>query len=444
MPLTPPTLSQITDGKPLEATPVRKAFEYVCAAITSLTGRILSSEIEWDQAVPPSMVPGFGVANGLPRKSGLYSQALHCQALGLEFLRRAPNTALSSVTDPGHPAPAYGGVVIPSLTGNAVHLFTHEARDNGWAQTTYAMNTGDTPVHCVASATGVIYVACTGSMKIRQIDTRTGIVSDFVSLSSVHSDYGTTADIHKIYINRLGTYLYVLCRRNAAVDLGIFKRCIRISVVDKVMVEKSSPTSRNLLDIGMLYVGASSNSIAHVAVLQATGGGATAVVWLEPENTWAAGNFATTADDAGANPAVFSGATSMVELGERLAAVGTELVSGDLWLALYGYDPTAGGRFTSNETHDDAFAAPSLLSGAAASDGTHLAVLTTNGSVYVRSFTRGNDTDVASSRMSALWHPKYNSAALVLDTGGIAYTGTEFVAAGRTAGGVGFIHVFNI
>lgn len=422
MPLTPPTLSKVANGKPADATPVRKAIEYVCSSLEGfIRGLLKASNINWDVTVPPSALPGFGVANGVSKRSGLYSQAMHVQALGLEFARRVPDASMD-IPNPGWPAPAYGGFVIPSQDDDAVYFWTHDELNGGWNRTRYGLGAGDAPTHCVASAKGILYVACSGTMKVRQIDTRTGIVSDFVSLASLDPAY-TAGALSKIAINRLGTFVYVIAKKTG---LANFRFCVQVATSNGAMVEKFADD--DLLDVAMLYGSASTSGDATVCVLERDDGLAGfAHVWYENERTWSSGGFSAELAPGGVN---VGGQVAMCEFSDRLGLAGNDPLIGIPLARVIENDAIEGAENFTIAGDSTFIGSITALDGSLATDGHRLYWLTSDGAVlawdpYFPVFT---------SRHIAVLFVRAGFMGSTFTQGGICFTGSEFVVVGNESG----------
>lgn len=267
MSTTPPTINQILAGKRVKAGPVRAALLFLAGLIERMQEGLRSSTIVWDAPVPPSMMSGFGVRDGIPRASGIYSQAQHSQALGMPFVRR---TLTSNVNTPwsGWPAPFAGGFLVPSQDLDRVDHYIHDELNIGWRKSFYALASGDEPVHAIGDARGVIYVSCAGSKTVKKIDTRTGVITTLCSLSTLSAEYEhVQAQTGKLVINRHGTYLYLIAKRLDATDTN-YRRVIQIQIANGSMTEFSMVDDEDIHDLAFVYGGASSTTDGNLFILQ--------------------------------------------------------------------------------------------------------------------------------------------------------------------------------
>lgn len=259
----------IANGNSADGNILRTDLDYIITQVNALqTGTINTSRLVYNTTIPPSALPAFGTADGIALDSRASSTSRAVQGYGLPFARR---TAMSSMqlAELREPAPAYGGFAVPQAgTANVLHWWTQDSI-GGFTQRTYALAATDVPEWCVAAKSGVIYVSCTGTIKVRQVNTKTGIVADFVDLGAFNTGHasGAVNVINRVYINRHGTYLYVVGKRTADTNN---RRVFQVRVATGAIAEWAVSEDRTIVGLAMNYSGTASTTDTTIIAVATT------------------------------------------------------------------------------------------------------------------------------------------------------------------------------
>ena len=448
--MTRPSGDAIAAKKEVKATPINADLDNLDTRVTALeallsSGKFKLSDVANDMDVPPSWLPtGFGPADGLERPRGIHSQAQHVQGLKLNWKRGVISSDVAA-DYPGWANPAWGGFLICDQDNDEVHLYTHHPVTGAFAQRVYAMDSGDAPIHAVASSTGYIYVSCPGSMKIRRIATQEGdgTVADFFDFTSIHVDWGSTgttpAAIRQIYINRHGTYLYIIGQLGdddgVATNDANFRQLIQLKVSDQTAVVQTiaeTTAGEDITGLAMVYPGTADSDTALVAVGIKTVGASTGEIRRKTEDTWGTG----TITDVLAAMTAGDFLSSICEYGGGVAAVGYYGAVTGTWSAVYEWDDVAGAVAVLHPLTRDTGNTDEVIDGSAASDGDRVWFELDTG--FVATWRAGNQSGTAAG-LHPVTAPRGNftgAGGTYEAPGGCAYTGTEVVVVGDLGTGV--------
>lgn len=340
-----PSGTQIGSGKEIKASPINADLdnhEQRLQALEALLsgGRVKLSAITNDINTPPSWLSARTPNERI--RPAMQSMAIFNQSLKLPF-RRGAVTSNVAADNPGWGAPAWGGFVICDQDNDEVHLFSQNTVTGGYTKQTFQMDSGDAPIHAVASANGMIYVSCPGTSKVRRINTLagSGVVSDFYSLTSINADYGAAACAEKIYLNRHGTYLYLIAKRTTGTADNNFRRVIQINVATQVGAEQSiaeTTAGQDIVDLAFVYSGTSTSDDAMVVVGIKTVGSSTGALRRKNESAWGTGSIT----DSFAALAAGDLLAGICEYGAGVAAVGYYGSVTGSWSRLFVWDDKTG------------------------------------------------------------------------------------------------------
>jgi hypothetical protein len=404
----------IANGNAADGAILRTDLESIDTRVTALetTTKFPFSRITFDTSVPPSALPAFGTADGISVENRQSSNAGDIQALGLPFVRRHPTTDMQ-LADLRAPAAAYGGFVVPQATAGgtqAIHWWVHDEASGGFRLRTYSLASTDTPEWCAAAKSGIIYVSCTGTLKIRKVNTKDGVVSDFVNLGTFNTGHasGAVNGINKVIVNRHGTFLYVIGKRTADATL---RRVFQVRVSTGAIIEWSLAADERVADLALLYSGTVSSTDGTLCALQSAA--ASNELFRTLENA-----FGTTTSSIAVGTVAGETWRSMVTCGNRLVLA--KDIAGTCWFSVIVYDETM--NLTAVSSYNTLVATTPYF-GAITTDGEYCYALSTVGGIMPF-----NAASEEQALYSVTWRARFVEAAPVAAQGGICWTGRMFVA----------------
>jgi hypothetical protein len=432
----------ISDGDDLKAAPVM-------SNLTDLDGRfpvqdtnqgaIAANKITFPagyvfptSTIPQSASQGAGNAN-----NALDSDAGQVLSQGLSSVRRHVHTGWTEPVGSGWIAPVRSGFLTFSQTNDAVYEVPRNSQGGGpdllSTQFTHAFTAGDGPVHAVATSDQRAYVSCRTSRLIKRIDLNSSSAPvTVIDLSSVTSNLG------KLYVNRTGTYLYVVCK--TAGD-ATYRRLRRIDIA------ATTPTSSELsmtddFDIVDVFIqqsrGATSNSLGQVLIAQfdTTAAGGTVFRVKESSTDAYGGSFAAATEGTVKQYASPEFCYAMCDWHGRVAVLTQNATTISCHLLSYDEPSTPGACEMFDATITGS--TPVLLKGGACTNGWGVFAQRDDGKLCVFSLASATGTTMfARSGITG-------AAGTYESPSGICYTGKSLVGVWREVAGtkIGRISIF--